>query len=286
MRLLVVDWDYFWPDLGGSGHSDWPLYDWGHSETPFGIHGAWDFRAQSFFRAGRELPMTTGEEKTFWSRFKFSPSAKLYVAESNARAVTPEVAEGVRELWLYDAHHDSGYKIRTTPRNKNLKYKNYSVQQLNALVTAGRWHCDDWMIFYYSVGTELHVRYPEWKEWALNVEPYAGIPQNFLDRDFDDPEEETPVFDRVFLCRSGAWTPPWVDPAFRQFISDCPVEPRTCLEGPDWSSVRRFDVEACRASAEVMKAMGSVSATAAQELVDSLADPGSVLSRLVDGEPL
>jgi len=30
-------------------------------------------------------------------------------------------------------------------------------------------------------------------------------------------------FDRVFICRSGAWIPTWLDDKFDKFISDCPL---------------------------------------------------------------
>ena len=33
-----------------------------------------------------------------------------------------------------------------------------------------------------------------------------------------------PAFDRVFLCRSGGWSPSWLDPKFNAFVQACPVE--------------------------------------------------------------
>lgn len=248
MKLLVVDWDYFFENPMGSPEPKpgWHLYDWGHSETPFGIYHVWDFRAQAFFMAGQELPGTTGEELTFWNRFKFSRDAHFYVAESNARAVNPRVSEGITEVWLYDAHHDSGY---------NTGPSGYSVGEIKKLVKNGVWHCEDWMAFYWAQGARLRVRYPRWKTWAFEVEPYAGIRN--VERFVDDPEEKTPLFDRVFLCRSGAWTPPWTDENFRRFIAECPVEARTCLEPMPWSSVRDFNSEEAKVSAELMKNWGA-----------------------------
>lgn len=40
------------------------------------------------------------------------------------------------------------------------------------------------------------------------------------------------VFHRVFVCRSGAWVPPWADPGFFAFLEEAPL-PKVAL-GPSF----------------------------------------------------
>jgi hypothetical protein len=248
VRLLVVDFDYFFPNpMGNFADKHWGLYDWGHVESDFFINAVWDSRAIGFSMNDLELPDTSGLETKFWDHFKFSPGAKLYVAESNAKAVMPQVAEGVTSVWLYDAHHDSRYKSEP---------EGMTLQDINMLLRKGVWHCEDWMIFYVGqTEADLHVRYPEWKHWAFDAEPYSGLEYFNLDRRIDNAADNTLEFDRVFICKSGAWVPPWLDPKFRAFVSDCPVGPRECLEPPPWSSVRKWDPDEHRKTVTILKKM-------------------------------
>jgi hypothetical protein len=41
----------------------------------------------------------------------------------------------------------------------------------------------------------------------------------------DDEQNVPGEFDRIFICRSGGWTPAWVDDSFFGFVEKCPVEP-------------------------------------------------------------
>ena len=47
----------------------------------------------------------------------------------------------------------------------------------------------------------------------------------------DDTTPIPVVFDRVFVCRSGAWTAPWLDAAFFQFLAAAPVTHQVNLDG-------------------------------------------------------
>lgn len=222
-KLLCVDWDSFFADKLGSNDPDWGLYDWGHAESDFFIHALWSNRAMGFVMNGLPLPETTGEERTFWPRFRFDADAKLYFAESNASAVHPDLLgeeDVYSQVWLYDAHHDSGYRRKG--------------QTVRSLTQAGQWSCEDWMVLYKYLGASCHVRYPTWKTWAFDVEPKPLVP---VDRKFDDGGEprngRSPIsFDRIFVCRSGAWVPSWLDDRFEQFLRDCPVQDQTGLHGP------------------------------------------------------
>lgn len=212
-RLLVVDWDYFFPNVErpeDGQYMEFMLYDWGHQEgSNVMLNHIWISRAATFKRTGLPIPTTSGLETAFWSRFRFSNKAELFFAESNSRAASGEVERGIEAVWLFDAHHDAGYK-----------------GQVLDVLERGTVSCEDWMLAYRN--NELHVRYPKWRHYASEVEP---TPLINVDRQVDDEEPLPQLFHRVFVCRSGAWTPPWVDDKFIDFIAACPVQQRHNLDG-------------------------------------------------------
>ena len=210
MNLLVIDWDFFFP-TGEHDVETAALWDWGHSEEGMAalyLGIVWTTRAADFIRRGIALPDTSGEEAMFWSRFTFAPNAKLYYGESNVLAYHKTVRRGWNlnsQVWLFDAHHDSGgyrYTLAQTLKRKTLT-------------------CEDWMVGY--AATDLHMRYPRWKAWGLTEEPDPIVR---VDRRVDDGADVPVVFDRVFVCRSGAWVPPWLDQKFWAFIASAPVPQR------------------------------------------------------------
>jgi hypothetical protein len=200
INMLVVDFDYFFPID--------QAWEWSHFESPVMIEGPlWDIRASSF--DGGDLPPLTGEQDTFWSRFNHMFGSTLYYADSNMWAVaaalsasasmapTPLAKWGV---WLFDQHHDSGYGNQTPG------------------VT-----CENWMKSFAGPESKerLHVVYPDWHELAFDIEPEPEIP---IDRrhNAEIKKSELPAFDLTFVCRSGAWVPPWHDDAFFKFIEEAP----------------------------------------------------------------
>lgn len=153
----------------------------------------------AFLLRGLSLPEARGWEG-FWGRFAFAREAVLYYAESNALAFHPEVRRGVEEVVLFDAHHDAGYRpLGEEPA------------------------CDDWMVFYHRLGARLRVYYPlggtpPWSPSQRCPWPSGG-PRGRVEG----------VFHRVFVCRSGAWVPPWADPGFFAFLEEAPL-PKVALE--------------------------------------------------------
>ncbi|WP_347240551.1 hypothetical protein [Thermus sp.] len=213
MRLLVVDFDYFFPVPQDPKDPLAPLFAWAHFETPYYLLEAWEERALAFLLRGLPLPGAQGW-RGFWGRFAFAKGAVLYYADSNALAFHPEVRQGVEEVVLFDAHHDAGYR---------------PLGEVPA--------CDDWMVFYHRLGARLRVYYPSWRDPSLEPEPKVPVA-----REVDSGGKLPGEFHRVFLCRSGAWVPPWADPDFFAFLEEAPL-PRVALEplGP-----RPLDLEALR----------------------------------------
>lgn len=235
MRLLVVDWDYFFHNRLQAGDDHWPLYDWGHAESPFFIELIWPIRASGFIRNGIELPGTTGQQHNFWDSFQFMPGADTYFAESNSAAAHVDVAADVTEVWLYDAHHDAGYHSENP----------------DELAEAGVWSCENWMMLYYCLGADLHVRYPTWRWDAFDAEPEPAVR---IDRQIDN-EDNRPTevkFDRVFVCRSGAWVPPWLDQEFFAFLNDCPADGEEYQVGGYDVVQREFNLEQAQGHADLV----------------------------------
>lgn len=204
MNALVVDWDFFF-------HID-PDWNWGCHEDldPLIQQALWRERYESF---EGEVPEAEGYDD-FWQRFRFLLGAPMYLAESNkyaAIALSMHFKLNIKDvgIWLFDQHHDCGY------------------DGANSIVKATeKLSCEDWLIpICFQQGgnkNNVHVVYPDHREDAFEVEPepYFKLDRKFLGSisQVDLP----PYFDMVFVCRSGAWVPPWCDAQFKKFYEACP----------------------------------------------------------------
>jgi hypothetical protein len=229
-NLLVVDFDWFFPNPLEARSTDMAavgLYDWGHRESTFHLSNMlWSTRAVAFLASDLPLPGVTvpdGGWAAFWSRFTFTPNARMEYADSNAYAGNMQPTDGSDEwatVHLYDAHHDSGYNIP-------------SVREF---VDAGTFSCEDWMIVHYLNGcTDLTVHYPTWKQRGPQERIPDGMPTKQV---LDDGQPLDTVFDAVFICRSGAWVPSWCDRDFLDLLTACPVPGR---QVDDLPMDREFD---------------------------------------------
>lgn len=212
----MVDFDFFFPVPQDPKDPLASLFAWAHFETPYYLLEAWEERALAFLLRGLPLPEARGWEG-FWERFAFAPGAVLYYADSNALAFHERVRQGVEEVVLFDAHHDAGYRpLGEEPA------------------------CDDWMVYYHRQGARLRLFYPPWRDPGLEPEPRVPVR-----REVDPGGGVEGVFHRVFLCRSGAWVPPWVDPAFFAFLESAPLS----KEALEPLAPRPLDLEGLRSRA-------------------------------------
>jgi hypothetical protein len=202
-RLLVVDFDFFFPnplDAGAADTRSLRLYDWGHAETVIHREVIWPVRAAAFTAEGLRLPRcqpTTG----FWDRFTFDTD-HLLVADSNAYAGPLAWEGGYGQVVVFDAHHDCGYRR---------SYPDY--------LATGEFTCEDWTYPHHEAGAAITVRYPTWRRRWPRMEPSTGIP---VARHTDDGGRLAGVFTTVFACRSGGWVPAWCDDQWQQFIDAFP----------------------------------------------------------------
>lgn len=216
-NLLCIDWDWFFPNPVEAAHLDdtaLGLYDWGHAESPIFLSSMlWETRAAAFFQHDVPLPGVARPEggwDAFWSRFSFAEDVVFEYADSNAVAglmVPPDGSAAFEQVLLFDAHHDSGYRVSS--------FLDY--------LRGDGWTCEDWMLEHQRRGTtDLLVRYPEWKPRGVE-EQVADGSLTRLTLDDGLPVDE-PVFDTVFVCRSGAWVPTWCDTDFLDFVDSAPFD--------------------------------------------------------------
>lgn len=229
LKLLVVDWDFFFPNPAWSAEitEESLLYLWDHKEAPAYLSPVvWSGRASAFFRNGMELPRCQDYEG-FWNRFKFNEDGvSVLYGDSNLHAgrILPS-SLGMDEEYgvnhwhtvsLWDAHHDAGYK---------------STGSYEAWEATGMVSCEDWMLVHHGHGSRLQVTYPAWRKEVGRVEPEPLVP---VDRRVDDGTDPDDWFDAVYVCRSGAWVPPWCDDQFTEFMEQAPDSFPTLLDPEEW----------------------------------------------------
>lgn len=129
--------------------------------------------------------------ENFWRILRNKP--RMYVAESHLMlwhliSKYPEC-----DIVSLDAHHDCGY---AESRISRIESSNWAEAALR-----------------FGFINSLKLYYPEWRrdlaEGVPKKEPTAvkfGLPRR-------------QSYDLVFVCRSGAWTPPWYDPEFWEFVT-------------------------------------------------------------------
>jgi len=216
-RLLVVDFDFFLPNPMEARDIEHPhryLYDWGHGESPFFLSNMlWSTRACGFLAYGLPLPMAVppdGGWPAFWSRFTFADHAVMGYADSNMHAgrMPPSTGKAFKSVTLLDAHHDSGYDP--------------DIADIQEWEARNVYDCSDWMLLLQTRGCkDLTVRYPTWKPTGPDEAMTGG---SLTKQIVDDGKRLRQTFDRVVICRSGGWVPPWCDHQFLEFLDACPVE--------------------------------------------------------------
>lgn len=232
---LSVDFDFFVRSLG-----EW---DWAHKESPFFRSGfIWQTRAAPFLMQGVDLREEMDPEKyaepkpyQFWDvlqhrGYDFANTDYYIVADSHAGAghVFNQMAnelggEPADVLVSFDAHHDLGY---------------CDWARLQGLLEAGECTCDMWLCFLMQQWLDLESRiiFPDWMREDSSIKKQEEHIRDLLPRDLwsrvemdfftrnnyisllvSSPGEHLDV-QGVFVCRSGAWVPPWLDGDFLDFV--------------------------------------------------------------------
>jgi hypothetical protein len=203
---ITVDWDYFVPEN--------PLWDIQHAETTLHRSLLWYSRY-----CIKDQFIVTDEVKGFWDRIRSwadITDAVLSVSDSHGTAITTALTE-VDTIVLFDQHHDCW------PH----KAKGNDVA-----------YCDTWLRCWLELSKQRQVIWvkPEFPKEYFDPEVEFPVPEDFKDqftcvtqKTFDAKKlglKESEI-DSIHICRSGAWTPPWLDERFIQFVQE------TCLYPED-----------------------------------------------------
>jgi len=210
--LLSIDWDYF----VYTNKENWGSY----IENKKSIIDLWYKRFIEEKALGRNIKDSyklSPEWEIFWKRiwesFIFDRNIKAYVSDSHALSYLITKKIGCKIVCLFDSHADLGYG--------GLSSLNFEV------------NCSNWL------GKLLKEK--KIKKAYIFYSPYTMEKPEFFKQinsiynikycNIKDLNKKFKV-SAIHICRSGAWTPPWLDEKFNQFIEamgiayrivDCPA---------------------------------------------------------------
>lgn len=210
--LLSIDWDYFI-------HTQNEILGSYIENTNNAIH-LWYKRYIQEKARGKDIRkwfQISPELDEFWQKirehFIFAKGTKSYVSDSHALSYKIAKEHGCKGVYLFDAHADLGYG---------------GMISLDFPV-----HCANWLgkllkDRLLEVANILYSPYTLEKE-----EDFKPICNAFNIRFTKFSELDSGIeVSAVHICRSGAWTPPWLDGNFYRFVEnsgldyelkDCPV---------------------------------------------------------------
>ncbi|SHK73811.1 hypothetical protein SAMN02745163_04377 [Clostridium cavendishii DSM 21758] len=198
--LLSIDWDYF-------------IYtkkeNWGsYIESNRNIINLWYKRYFQFKEQGKDFKkafLLSAGVNTFWKElnkhFVFKSDAHIYVSDSHALAYDVAKENECDGIYLFDAHSDLGYG--------GLESLEFEVNCANWL---GKLFKDKYINEADIIYSPFTIESPDdFKEIsnAYNV--------NFMS--INNIKKNTEISE-LHICRSGAWTPPWLDSKFLKFIKE------------------------------------------------------------------
>ena len=190
--LVTVDWDYHIPEK-----IEW---DMGHREAAFFLTVIWGLRGQLI-----DQMKTTGEEIDFWDKLHSKLNFKVdSVVVTDSHGSVIDLATKFDDVLLFDAHHDC-WKI--------VDFSLKSVQ------------CHDWGTAWAVSGMRNKMWWvcPDWQDKSLIIDGVDKMSEEnlvtlsfaeFMKKDWSDYEVTA-----CHICRSGCWTPPWLDEEFQNFVN-------------------------------------------------------------------
>lgn len=197
--LLSIDWDYFIR----TQKEFWGSY----IENTKNIINMWYQRYIKAKSKGKDLKkcFQLSDTSSFWKKIKdyfiITEETKAYVSDSHALSYEIAKRHKCRVVYLFDAHADLGYGGPSS--------LNFEVNCANWLGKLLKENLIDEANIIYSPFTE------EKPEDFKAINDVFNV--NYLD--FGDIGQKVKVM-AVHICRSGAWTPPWLDRDFFRFIND------------------------------------------------------------------
>ncbi|QBK27005.1 arginase [Ureibacillus thermophilus] len=196
--LLSIDWDYFISAENQEIASS--------VENKRTIHDLWYkkyFQYKSYGKDFEKFFSLSDEVDSFWDKikqfFKWDQNVNIYVSDSHALSYKIAEKFDVEEVYLFDAHSDLGYGGLDS-----LKFEVNCANWLGKLLQNGiikkayiiySPFTKEKPEFFKEMNKAFSIDYIKWDDL------YKGI--------------KTSV---VHICRSGAWSPPWFDGKFAEFV--------------------------------------------------------------------
>ncbi len=196
--LLSIDWDYFVRTEKGN---------WGSFlENGSSVTDLWYKRYIQEKMKGKDIQKSfklSPELNVFWEKisrcFKITKDSKIYVSDSHALSYDIAKKYDLKTVCLFDSHADLGYG--------GLSSLNFEVNCSNWLGKLLKERQISEACIFYSAHTEEKPEYFKAMNDIFNI-GYFKL-ENF------NKNYSVPV---IHVCRSGAWTPPWFDVKFIQFV--------------------------------------------------------------------
>ncbi len=196
--LLSIDWDYFIY----TKKENWNSY----LENDKNTVNLWYKRYIQSKVQGKdikELFLLSSEVAEFWNKikehFQFEEGIKAFVSDSHALSYNIAKGNNCNTVYLFDAHSDLGYG--------GLSSLNFEV------------NCANWLghLLKAKIVKRAHIIYSPFTIEKPEYFKHLNSIYNIKYQKLNDLGKGIKV-SAIHICRSGAWTPPWLDNRFYQFI--------------------------------------------------------------------
>lgn len=209
--LLSIDWDYFIC----TQKENWGSY----LENNKNLINSWYKRYIESWIEGKDIQKSyqlSSEAGTFWEKikkhFQFEKDIKACISDSHALSYSIAEKNGCNCVYLFDAHSDLGYG--------GLSSLDFEL------------NCANWLgkLLKDKQIEEAHIIYSPYTTEEPKCFELMNNVFNISYQNINDLGTSNEV-SAIHICRSGAWTPSWMDENFNQFvdasgisyeITDCP----------------------------------------------------------------
>lgn len=211
MRVISVDWDYFF--------SDGAPFDWSHNEEQaFCYEMIWHMRCSARNLMTREKAVDVFHPdqnllNKFWDKVLVGKFHSTFITESHYDLYRILKRNRNIEIWNFDAHHDCGYAKKKAA------------------------DCGNWAQKLGKKIKSFHQIYPAWRK--DNPEPSPLRNPDTIQYEIPEPIKA----DVIFICRSSCWTPSWSDDRWLEFIKPMSED---CVSVPFVMKTRHPNLEEAR----------------------------------------